>query len=220
MPNEGCNTQTCMLKYKQSASKEKKMLWVLVLVLLMTPILEGVIWLIVDAIETRVTWKPFEKQYEQAIENSTPDNFVVLVNRDEKSLILLGIVCCAIVAVLGVVGSLVSYFVQSNQRNALIIGLVFEIITLPPMTVLIHYYSRRIFITQDALLIKSAIVKRKIDIGDIKSVDEIKVEFHKQIRIFCKHTKIELKDTVLNYDYLRNYFANKGLLEEDTDEIK
>lgn len=196
------------------------MLWEILLILVALPILEGIGWLIADAIEVRVTWKPFKKLYEQAAENSTPDNFIVLVNRDEKSVILFGIVCCAIVAVLGVVGSLVCYFAQNNHRDASIIGLVFESITLPALTVLIHYYSRKIFVSQDVFLIKSAIVKKKINTDSIRSVDEIKVEFRKQLRIYCKNTKIILKDTALNNDYLRNYFEKKGLLKDDDEEIK
>ena len=53
------------------------MLWEILLILVALPILEGIGWLIADAIEARVTWKPFKKLNEQAAENSTPDNFIV-----------------------------------------------------------------------------------------------------------------------------------------------
>lgn len=196
------------------------MWWEILLYLLVLPILEGIGWLIADRIELHVTWKPFKKQYEQAIENSTPDNFVVLVNRDEKSVILVGIICFAIVAVLGIVASLASYFVQNNTGDALTVGLVCEAVTLPAMLVLIHYYSRQIFVAKDALLLKSAVVKKRIDIGSIRSVYEIKVEYRKRLIIRCKRAKITVKDTDLNYEFLKNFFKDRGLLGEDGEEIK
>ena len=36
------------------------MLWEILLILVALPILEGIGWLIADAIEARVTWKPFK----------------------------------------------------------------------------------------------------------------------------------------------------------------
>lgn len=196
------------------------MWWEILLYLLVLPVLEGIGWLIADKIELHVTWKPFKKQYEQAIENSTPDNFVVLVNRDEKSVILVGIICFAIVAVLGIVASLASYFVQNNTGNALTIGFVCEAVTMPALLVLIHYYSRQIFVAKDVILLKSAVVKKRIDIGSIRSVYEIKVEYRKRLIIRCKRAKLTVKDTDLNYEFLKNFFKDRGLLGEDGEEIK
>lgn len=184
------------------------------LFLVLPLILEGILWLIADWLQTHITWKPYKKQYDQATENATPDNFVVLINREEKYGFLFGIVCIAIVAAVGIASALGCYLGNNNLIDALYVGLTVEIVTIPFLFVLIHYYSRKIFVTQDVIVIKSAVIKRRIDVNSITSVREIKLDAHLRLTVHFKRGRLKLVDTALNYDLLKNYFTEKGLLTQ------
>lgn len=181
----------------------------LLLTIILFPILELVVSIITDKFADKVKWKPFEKHYKESLSKNSK-SFSMIREPNGKIVLWLGVGTFAFFWVLGAILTLVlTHSQQANTIDGIIMIISYTIICFPFISICLHYATKKIFVTEEQIFIKSIFIKKKYYIKDVTNINEKSKQIsnlvtNHTLEIFFQNKKIKISNIYSNYDLLKN----------------
>lgn len=186
----------------------------ILLIALLYPLLELILLTVFDKIEIRRKWKPFEREYETAIQNGSNTNFCMIPHPENKKVMLVGVVGFFLMWGIGVICAILLYVRNEiNFLEAILLNSIFSIACLPFTILFLHHFTRVIYIQDKSIFLKTIFIKKRIDIIDIVQVAEKKYQNPNATQIIIKSSKrtLRIKNHYSNYDRCKQFLIKASI---------
>lgn len=179
------------------------------LTILLVPLLEIIASIITYKLDEKIKWKPFEKHYNESLSNN---NKTFTMIREPNSTAVLW-VTIVIFSILWVLGSITTIILVNSQQVNIITGILmiilYSAICFPFISICLHCTTKKIYITEEQIFIKSLFMKKKYYIKDITKINEKSKQINKYLKTYTleidfNNKKIKIKNYYSNYDLLKN----------------
>ena len=193
-------------------------LWVFV-----APVLEAILTVIISAIASKWNWHPIKKKFDKTITDATLDAFVMAPNSETKSLSIMVLSFAIFGFVLGIALPIGLYFGGDvTVVGAILMAVIFQAVLLPVLLASLHYTTKKIYFSNNEIVVKSLIYVKKIVFSQIEEVTESLGEpAILTLTIVLKSgKKLIIRYNYGNYDLAKERFIAEGLLKQDTPKLE
>lgn len=185
-------------------------MWVVV-----ATIVEILVWAIGIFIAKRWKWHPLKNKTEKAVADITDKTFVMIADSDTKAVQILALVFAILGYVLGIALPVIMYVIkQVEWLDFIILMLTFQALLLPMLIAALHYTTKKIYFSDDEIIIKSITYFKKICINQIEEVSETNYS-PAILMLLIKYDnskKFKIKQNFINYALAKKRFTDMQLL--------
>lgn len=181
----------------------------LILIILILPIIELIGTLIFDKLTDKIKWQPFEKQFNESLSNNR-EAFSMIQEPNGKIVLWFAIGFFIFFWILGIVLAVVLAHMQNTTIiESVIMVILFTAICFPSISICMHYVTKKFFVTEEQLFIKSIFIKKKYNFKDILDIDEKSKNVNNfmnkyKLVITFQNKIIKIPDYYSNYDLLKD----------------
>lgn len=187
------------------------------LLIILYPILEYVISALIDKIYRERKWHPFEQEYNQATQDGNATAFSMLPAPATKESILAGIIGFALIWLLGVLFAFIGKITgEITFWEAVALGCIFSVLCSPFIILFLHNFTRKIYVCNTTIFLKSYFVKKQVNFADIVQITKKKYPDNPSVtHIIIKTSKntIRIPNHYSNYDRFEQLFHDKLQVE-------
>lgn len=170
------------------------------------PVLEGILIAFFGVIATKWKWHPLKNKFNKTITDASEKSFVMAADADTKAVQILALIFASLGLAFAIVFPILLYVnKQANTIEIIATALLFHSIMLPLFLWALHSATKKIYVSESNIFVKSAIFLKRIQLCQIVEVAETAyTPAMKMLLMKYEHGKhensLKIKETFGNYE--------------------
>lgn len=170
---------------------------------------------VAERIVGKIKWNPFEKSYNESISEDSK-TFSMINEPNTATVCWFGFGAFAFFFVGGIIVSIA--LILTNQVKlweGVLVFDIFSVFCVPFSLVCLHLATKKIFVTEEYIFVKSLVLKKQYNIKEIINVKEISRKQNqfvtiKTLEIIFNDKKLKVRNCYSNYELLKSLILKEN----------